>query len=277
MPTGRADDPLPGPPAGTSPSAVTSALRDDGGMELTAEDLRSLPRTVRRWWPLALAGVDEAVLESRREGHATSLAGLEARSRRHAEVVAADGKAADRHAAAEAALADLVAAAALLRALGLVPTAGRGRVESVHVAPAGGVPKPPVGAAAVGPAGLEGDRQATPRAHGRPWQAVSLWSAEVIERFAAQGHGLFPGAAGENLTLRGLDWAALRPGVRLRVGSAGVELTTPCTPCKANARWFADGDPGRMGHDRDPASTRWYARVVTPGAVAVGDAALLEP
>ncbi|MFO8075661.1 MAG: MOSC domain-containing protein [Egibacteraceae bacterium] len=246
-------------------------------MELAAEDLRALPRTVRTWWPLALADVDEAARMTRPEGHAASLADLEDRSRRHAEVVAADGEAPGRVAAAEAALVDLAEASALLRALGLAPTAGRGSVEGVHVAPAGGVPKPAVEAAAVGPTGLAGDRQATPRAHGRPWQAVSLWSAEAIERLAAQGHGLFPGAAGENLTVRGLDWPALRPGVRLRLGTATVELTLPCTPCKANARWFADGDPSRMGHDRDPGLTRWYARVVEPGAVAVGDAAVLEP
>lgn len=244
-------------------------------MELTTDDVRSLPRLVRTWWPLALAEVDEAVLGARPDGHPASLADLEARTRRHAEEIA-DGTP-DGHHAAAAALADLAAASALLRVLGIVPTAGRGSVEGVHVAPAGGVPKPPVEAAAVGPGGLDGDRQATPRAHGRPWQAVSLWATEAIERFVAEGHGLFPGAAGENLTVRGLDWAALRPGVRLAVGSATLELTTPCTPCKANARWFADGDPGRMRHDRDPASTRWYARVLAGGEVAVGDAAVLSP
>ncbi len=109
--------------------------------------------------------------------------------------------------------------------------------------------------------GLDGDRQASRKHHGRVWQALCLWSADVVEALAAEGHPVFPGAAGENVSVRGLDWAAVRPGVRLRLGSVLAEVTVPALPCAKNARWFVDGDFNRMHHERDRAVTRWYALV----------------
>ena len=57
----------------------------------------------------------------------------------------------------------------------------------------------------------------------------------------------------------------------------GMLETTPFTlPCAKNAGWFADRDFNHMHHERGPVS-RIYASVLEPGAVAVGDAAVLEP
>ena len=151
-----------------------------------------------------------------------------------------------------------------------------GVVEQVSVSP-GGVPKLPVLRAAVTARGVSGDRQATRRHHGRPWQAVCLWSAEVVDALAAEGHPIGYGCTGENLTLRGLPWAQVRPGVRLEVGSALVEVTAYAIPCQKNARWFADGRFRRMAHEVSPGTSRVYAKVLVDGVVAPGEPAVLEP
>jgi MOSC domain-containing protein YiiM len=151
-----------------------------------------------------------------------------------------------------------------------------GRVAQVN-ASAGGVPKLPVLAGHIDRHGLAGDRQAERRIHGRPHQALSLWSAEVIDALRAEGHTVFPGAAGENVTLAGVDWPAIRPGVRLQLGEAVVEVSGFATPCAKNARWFAGGEIDRIDQRRHPGWSRAYAWVLRPGAVRPGDAAVVEP
>jgi MOSC domain-containing protein YiiM len=140
----------------------------------------------------------------------------------------------------------------------------------------GGVPKAPVPEVTIGRDGVAGDRQRNRTHHGRPWQAVCLWSAEVVDAFASAGHPVAYGAAGENVTVAGLPWAEVLPAVRLQVGAALLEVTAFAIPCTHNARWFADGDVDRMHHDRGPVS-RVYAWVLEPGTVATGDAVVLEP
>ena len=63
----------------------------------------------------------------------------------------------------------------------------------------------------VGPSGLLDDRH-TESFHGGPDQALCLYSLEVIEGLAAEGHSIVPGSAGENVTVRGLDWISGRSG-----------------------------------------------------------------
>jgi hypothetical protein len=162
-----------------------------------------------------------------------------------------------------------------LRAAGQLPGRSEGLVTALHRS-AGGVPKHPIDAVEVGWRGVVGDRQRVRVHHGRPWQALCLWSAEVIDHFAAEGHPLAPGRAGENLTLRGLDWSQVRPGVRLRVGSVECDVIAFALPCRSNARWFDHGEFTLMHHERGPVS-RVYAVVTQPGRIAVGDLAILEP
>lgn len=166
---------------------------------------------------------------------------------------------------------------------------GRGEVVSVNVSD-GGADKTPVDAVAVGPRGLEGDRQATRRHHGRPFQAVSLWSAEVIAELAAEGHPVRPGSAGENLTVAGLHWGSMQPGVRLAVelpatggsdaasgaggpseeGALVLEVSSWAPPCSNVAGNFTDRDISRIDHDRSPGMARAYAWVLRPGRVGAG-------
>src|SRR3954471_17955457 len=141
----------------------------------------------------------------------------------------------------------------------------------------GGVPKRPVPTADIAMRGVAGDRQGNRKHHGRPWQAICLWSAEVVDALAAQGHPIGYGSAGENLTLRGLDWRSIRPGVRLLVGTALVETTPYAIPCVKNARWFSDGRFRRMAHEVAPGTSRIYARVLVDGVVSAGDPVVVEP
>jgi MOSC domain-containing protein YiiM len=151
-------------------------------------------------------------------------------------------------------------------------TTGTGRVAQINISP-GGVPKLPVPRARVGRLGIEGDGHRDTRNHGGPERALCLFSLEVIERLQAEGHPIAPGTVGENLTLAGLDYAALRPGDRLRIGDRVlVELTRYTAPCTNIAGSFKGGDYSRIAVQRYPGESRIYARVLEEGEIAVGDA-----
>jgi MOSC domain-containing protein YiiM len=141
----------------------------------------------------------------------------------------------------------------------------------------GGVPKKPVEVAEVGDRGLVGDRQAERRHHGRPLQALCLWSAEVIDALRAEGHPIEPGLAGENVTIGGIDWARIQPGAQLLIGDVLAEISAWSTPCVKNAPWFTDRDFNRMNHDRHPGWSRAYAWVREPGTIRQGDRVIVEP
>ena len=134
------------------------------------------------------------------------------------------------------------------------------------------MPKLPVDEAYVNVRGVLADQQADRRHHGRPEQALCLYSLEVIDALRAEGHPIQPGSAGENLTITGLDWSTVEPGLRLRIGAAVIaEITDPATPCSKNAPWFIDRAYGRMSHDDHPGWSRWYARVLAAGLIKPGD------
>ena len=140
----------------------------------------------------------------------------------------------------------------------------------------GGVPKSAVLVADIGRRGLLGDRQANRKHHGRPFQAVCLWSADVIDALAAEGHPVRAGAAGENITVAGIDWASLRPGARLLVGDVLLELSAWAVPCRKNDQWFT-GRSDRIDHDLHAGWSRVYAWVLEPGTVTTGDPVIVEP
>jgi MOSC domain-containing protein YiiM len=151
-----------------------------------------------------------------------------------------------------------------------------GTVAQLNVS-AGGVPKKPIEAAEVGDRGLVGDRQATRRHHGRPLQALCIWSADVIEALRLEGHPIEAGSAGENITVAGIDWASLRPGTQLLIGDVLAELSAWAEPCQQNAQWFTAGDFRRIQHDRHCGWSRAYAWVREPGTIRTGDAVIVEP
>lgn len=136
----------------------------------------------------------------------------------------------------------------------------------------GGVPKRPVAQALVHVEGLEGDAQHDTSHHGGAERALCLYSLERIEALQQEGHPIFPGAAGENLTLGGLPWDAVVPGVRLAIGEQVlIETTRYTTPCPTIADCFAGGAIARIAQAHHPGWTRLYARVLRPGLVRAGD------
>ena len=148
-----------------------------------------------------------------------------------------------------------------------------GLLASVNISP-GGVPKRPIAGARIHWRGLDGDAHSKPEPiHGTPEQAVCLYAVEAIERVRTDGHQAFPGAYGENLTVLGLEWAGLRRGDRLRIGTEGplLMLTDYATPCDTQERWFIDGRYGRISSRGHPEDARWYASVLEEGYVAAGD------
>ncbi len=167
------------------------------------------------------------------------------------------------------------AAGPALRSAGQLPARADGSVAQLNLS-GGGLPKMPVPTLEVGWRGAAGDRQATRVHHGRPWQALCLWSTEVIAELQAQGHPIAPGLAGENITASGLVWADVRAGVRLQVGGVLCEISAYALPCFQNTAWFAGGDFETMHHSRGPVS-RVYATVLQPGTITVGDTVTLEP
>lgn len=150
------------------------------------------------------------------------------------------------------------------------PVAAKGRVAQLNCSD-GGVPKLPVTEALLTAAGLVGDRQEHTAFHGGPERALSLFSLELIERLRAEGHPIYPGSTGENVTISGLDWSQLAPGVCLALGGeVVVEITGYATPCKSIRESFAGGEFKRISQQVRPGDSRLYARVLRTGRIAVG-------
>jgi MOSC domain-containing protein YiiM len=137
----------------------------------------------------------------------------------------------------------------------------------------GGVPKRAVFEANVTETGVEGDRQRNLKVHGGPDRAVCLFSLELLERLQDEGHPIDGGSSGENLTLAGLEWDLIRPGVVLSVGpDVLLEVKSYTVPCSHNAQWFRDGDYRRISQKKNPGWSRVYAKVLRDGVVRPGDA-----
>ena len=135
----------------------------------------------------------------------------------------------------------------------------------------GGVPKKPVSEAQLTPTGLSCDRQAHPKIHGGPERALCLYSVERINELQAEGHPIFPGSIGENVTIAGLDWSKLKPRSRLALGDEVIiEITSYAGPCPTIASSFTGGKFKRISEKKHPGNSRLYARVLQTGRLAVG-------
>lgn len=141
----------------------------------------------------------------------------------------------------------------------------------------GGVPKLPTLEAQVTGQGVSGDRQRNRVHHGGPNRAVCLYSLEQILALQQAGHPVYPGALGENLTLSGVDWSRMEPGVRLQIGDCVVvEVTDYAYPCNNLTPYFLKGDFKQISQKIYPGRSRVYARVLQPGAVRISDPVVVE-
>ena len=135
----------------------------------------------------------------------------------------------------------------------------------------GGVPKLPVARAMATEMGLEGDRQRNLRFHGGPERALCLLSLEIILQLQREGHPIYPGSIGENVTLVGVDFAALKPGDGLLLGDEVlVEITGYAQPCNNIAASFTEGRFVRVAQKAHPGDSRLYVRVHRGGELQAG-------
>jgi MOSC domain-containing protein YiiM len=139
----------------------------------------------------------------------------------------------------------------------------------------GGVPKLHVPSARITVNGLETDRHADVVHHGGPDRAVCLFSVERILALQGEGHPIYPGSAGENLTLAGLQWDSITPGATLDIAQVRVVITSYTTPCRTIRDSFMDHHISRISQKVNPGWSRVYARVLREGIVTVGDPVIL--
>ena len=142
-------------------------------------------------------------------------------------------------------------------------------VVSLNTSP-GGVPKLPRDEVFVSKSGLDGDGHRY-HLHGGPDKAVCVYAGEVIDGLRAEGHPIAVGTTGENVTVRGLDWPAIVPGVRLMLGAVEIEVTEYAAPCQSIVDSFSDRRSKRISQKLYPGSSRVYARVITEGILILGD------
>lgn len=138
-----------------------------------------------------------------------------------------------------------------------------GRLAWIGLRPSRRAPVLAVGEAVVGGSGLEGDHAPAGR------RAVTLIQGEHLPVIGALlGRApVAPDLLRRNLVVEGLNLAALR-GRRLALGGAVVEISGPCPPCSRMEEGLGEGGYNAMrGHGG------WYAEVVSPGRIALGDAA----
>ena len=135
-----------------------------------------------------------------------------------------------------------------------------------------GLPKLARSEGVVNSLGLESDRQENRKVHGGIERALCLYSLERILALQEEGHPIFPGALGENLTIAGLDWERVVPGTILCLGEqVVVEVTQFTTPCATIAGAFVDKGFERVLQEKHPGWSRVYARVIEGGNLRVGD------
>ena len=145
---------------------------------------------------------------------------------------------------------------------------------------AGGIPKRPIDAGQITFNRMDGDGWNDRTHHGLPGQALCLFSLELIEALREEGYPLFPGALGENLTTRHLDFHTLRLGDIFAVGNeALIRITKVRVPCRT-ITVYGEGIMRATYDERvqagDVHSPKWgrsgyYAEVLREGWIRPGD------
>ncbi|MDG1840743.1 MAG: MOSC domain-containing protein [Crocinitomicaceae bacterium] len=145
------------------------------------------------------------------------------------------------------------------------------KVISININKNGGVPKHPVASAYVNKLNVVGDKQNDKKHHGGENRAVCLFSFELIMQLKKEGHPIFSGSTGENITIQGIDWNLMKLGARLSLGEVEIELTGPTSPCKTISNSFKEGDFSRISEKKHPGWSRWYAKVLKEGDIRINE------
>jgi MOSC domain-containing protein YiiM len=105
-----------------------------------------------------------------------------------------------------------------------------GKLVGVYVGSQKGEGKTPVESAElIAGHGLRGDSHA-----GRdPDRQVSLFAAETLREIRNEGFEASAGSLSANLFTENIDLDSLKPGVRLRIGEAVIEIAEARKPCRS--------------------------------------------
>src|SRR6267154_842247 len=152
-----------------------------------------------------------------------------------------------------------------------------GLVAAINISN-GGVPKRRVSGAQVSRSGLEKDTQDDKKHHGGPERAVCLYSLERIRSLQTEGHPIDIGTAGENVTVEGVNWDQIVPGVTITIGDQVLlEVVSFTNPCKTIRASFIAGEFIRIAQKLHPGWSRVYARVLREGQIRFGDPVEVSP
>jgi MOSC domain-containing protein YiiM len=108
------------------------------------------------------------------------------------------------------------------------------RVEAVNIAAAKGVAKHEVPEIILRENfGIAGD------AHAGPWhRQVSLLAGEAIDAMKTKGLALAPGAFGENIVTRGVDWSRAKVGETIAIADVELQITQIGKECHSRCAIF---------------------------------------
>lgn len=136
----------------------------------------------------------------------------------------------------------------------------------------GGVPKIGIQTAGINELGIVQDRHRDLKHHGGPDRALCLYAIERIVALQREGHPIFPGSTGENITTIGVDHDLMVPGTRWRLGdTVEIEITSYTVPCRIIRESFRDRSFVRISQTEHPGWSRVYARILARGSVSIGD------
>lgn len=136
----------------------------------------------------------------------------------------------------------------------------------------GGVPKLPLRNAEIDDNGITVDDQTHKDIHGGLRQKICLLRLETILALQQEGHPIYPGSTGENITTFGLTEEQMQPGQQLKLGdSAIIELTDYTSPCTHIGDSFSERNFNRINAKKHPGWSRIYARIVQGGQISTGD------
>jgi MOSC domain-containing protein YiiM len=94
----------------------------------------------------------------------------------------------------------------------------------------------------------------------------------VPQALQAEGHPITPASIGENLTIEGVDWNAVRPRPYLRLGEGVAAQVTRCTALCVNITpSFREREYALVSRTGHPGDSRVCARVLREGSLTSGD------
>jgi MOSC domain-containing protein YiiM len=141
-----------------------------------------------------------------------------------------------------------------------------------------GLPKIPVETAIISKWGLAGDynRFRKEKKKNDPDMAVMILSTDILDALNNEGWPVNPGDLGENITLTNIDYSIMALGDRLNIRDVTLEISLMCDPCTNLNNLPYVGKEKSTSFIKTLMKRRgWYARVLKPGEVSVGDSVTL--